>query len=107
LNHPVTSVIEWRGQATAEGVIERSFMLSRLRSGAVPGMLWSPGTSARPQPCCSVTAEAGTSAANVTSGWVTGSLPPPTMRHRGRSSLAATPASACPAAVLDRASANT
>ena len=47
LNHPVTSVIEWRGQATAEGVIERSFMLSR-RSGAVPGVLWSPGTLARP-----------------------------------------------------------
>lgn len=47
MNHPVTSAIEWRGQATAEGVIERSFMLSR-RSGVVPGVLWSPRTSARP-----------------------------------------------------------
>lgn len=47
MNHPVTSAIEWRGQATAGGVVERSFLLIRL-SGAVPGVLWAPGTSARP-----------------------------------------------------------
>ena len=47
MNHPVTSCIEWRGQATAEGVVEQSFLLSR-RSGAVPGVLWSPGVVARP-----------------------------------------------------------
>jgi len=46
-------------------VAERSFVLRR-RSGAVPGVLWSPGTS---RLCCSVTAEVGTSAATATSGW--------------------------------------
>ena len=47
LNHRVVSCLEWRGQAAAEGVAERSFVLSR-DSGAVPGVLWSPGASARP-----------------------------------------------------------
>jgi dienelactone hydrolase len=43
----VASCIEWLGQASGEGVAERSFVL-RHRSGAVPGVLWSPETSARP-----------------------------------------------------------
>jgi dienelactone hydrolase len=47
LNHPVTSCVEWLGHATGDGVVERSFLLNR-RPGAVPGVLWSPETPARP-----------------------------------------------------------
>ena len=47
MNHSVASSIEWLGQASGEGVAERSFVLRR-RSGAVPGVLWSPGTPVRP-----------------------------------------------------------
>jgi dienelactone hydrolase len=44
----VTSRIEWLGRpADSESVAGRSFLLSR-RSGAVPGVLWSPDTPARP-----------------------------------------------------------
>lgn len=44
----MTSRIEWLGRAAGgEGVAERSFLLSR-RSGAVPGVLWSLDTPARP-----------------------------------------------------------
>ena len=44
----MTSRIEWLGRAAGgEGVAERSFLLDR-GSGAVPGVLWSPDTSARP-----------------------------------------------------------
>jgi dienelactone hydrolase len=47
LNPRVTGSLEWLGQAAGDGVAERSFLLHR-RSGAVPGVLWSPEIPARP-----------------------------------------------------------
>jgi dienelactone hydrolase len=41
------SRVEWLGEQTAAGVLERSFVLRR-RSGTVPGVLWSPGNVTRP-----------------------------------------------------------
>ena len=41
--------LAWLGQAVGEGVAERSFLLNR-RSGAVPGVLWSPESPASPAP---------------------------------------------------------
>jgi dienelactone hydrolase len=41
------SRIEWRGEETSAGCVERSFVMRR-RSGIVPGVMWSPGTLARP-----------------------------------------------------------
>lgn len=41
------SRVEWLGEETSAGYAERSFLLRR-HSGTVPGVLWSPGTSARP-----------------------------------------------------------
>jgi dienelactone hydrolase len=41
------SRVEWLGEETSAGVLERSFLLRR-RSGTVPGVLWSPGTVAAP-----------------------------------------------------------
>jgi dienelactone hydrolase len=41
------SRIEWLGEETSAGCVERSFLLRR-RSGIVPGVLWSPGTEAKP-----------------------------------------------------------
>lgn len=43
----MTGGIEWLDQAAGNGVTERSFLLNR-RSGAVPGVLWSPGSPGRP-----------------------------------------------------------
>ena len=40
-----TGHVEWRGEETSAGCVERSFLLRRL-SGTVPGVLWSPGTAA-------------------------------------------------------------
>jgi dienelactone hydrolase len=37
--------VEWLGEETSAGCVERSFRLRRL-SGAVPGVLWSSGTAA-------------------------------------------------------------
>jgi dienelactone hydrolase len=42
-----TSRVEWLKEETGAGCVERSFLLRR-RSGAVPGVLWSPGTAAGP-----------------------------------------------------------
>jgi dienelactone hydrolase len=39
--------VEWLKEETSECCVERSFLLRR-RSGAVPGVLWSPETPARP-----------------------------------------------------------
>jgi pimeloyl-ACP methyl ester carboxylesterase len=39
-----TSRVEWLGQETGAGCVERSFRLRR-RSGIVPGVVWAPGTS--------------------------------------------------------------
>ncbi|HEY2277596.1 MAG TPA: alpha/beta fold hydrolase [Streptosporangiaceae bacterium] len=39
--------VEWLQEETSAGPAERSFLL-RSRSGTVPGVLWSPGTSATP-----------------------------------------------------------
>jgi dienelactone hydrolase len=41
------SRVEWLGEATSAGFLERSFLLRR-RSGTVPGVLWSTGTVAEP-----------------------------------------------------------
>lgn len=41
------SRVEWLVEKTNAGYAERSFLLRR-RSGIVPGVLWSPGTVARP-----------------------------------------------------------
>ncbi len=41
------SRVEWLGEQASAGCAERSFLLRR-RSGIVPGVLWSPGTVARP-----------------------------------------------------------
>jgi dienelactone hydrolase len=41
------SRVEWLGKETGAGCAERSFLLRRT-SGAVPGVLWSPQTSAVP-----------------------------------------------------------
>jgi dienelactone hydrolase len=43
----VTGRVEWLDQVDVAGVVERPFRLSR-RAGAVPGVLWSPGTAATP-----------------------------------------------------------
>jgi len=37
------SRVEWLGEETGAGFLERSFLLRR-RTGIVPGVLWSPGT---------------------------------------------------------------
>lgn len=39
------SQVEWLGEETGEGCTERTFLLHRVR-GAVPGVLWSPPTTA-------------------------------------------------------------
>jgi dienelactone hydrolase len=39
--------VEWLGEETSAGAVERSFLLRR-RSWTVPGVLWSPGTVAGP-----------------------------------------------------------
>ncbi len=41
------SRVEWLGEQTGAGFLERSFLLHR-GTGTVPGALWSPGTEARP-----------------------------------------------------------
>lgn len=41
------SRVEWLGEQSAAGVLERSFVLRRP-SGTVPGVLWSPGNVTRP-----------------------------------------------------------
>ncbi len=38
---------EWLGEETSAGCVERSFQLRR-HSGMVPGVLWSPGSAAKP-----------------------------------------------------------
>jgi dienelactone hydrolase len=47
LDHQVATRLKWLGQTVCDGVAERSFLLNR-RLSAVPGVLWSPETSARP-----------------------------------------------------------
>jgi dienelactone hydrolase len=42
-----TGCLEWLGEETGAGCVERSFLLRR-RLGTVPGVLWSPGATARP-----------------------------------------------------------
>lgn len=42
-----TSHVKWLGDEPAAGCVERSFVLCR-RSGAVPGVLWSPETTTAP-----------------------------------------------------------
>ena len=39
--------VEWLGEQTSAGCVERSFLI-RSRSGSVPGVLWSPGTVPAP-----------------------------------------------------------
>ena len=46
MNDPMSRV-EWLGEETCAGCVERSFLLRRP-SGIVPGVLWSPGTVAAP-----------------------------------------------------------
>jgi dienelactone hydrolase len=40
--------VEWLGEETSAGCVERPFLLRRL-SGTVPGVLWSPETTAAPR----------------------------------------------------------